>query len=67
MNTPKCHTCGQNFPTDAGRICALCGKKIGAREKYRFIGGTTQDRDCSNPTMEVATEAPQPRLIEDRP
>lgn len=57
MNPDVCPTCGRNWPERAGRICSLCGVKIGLHHKFRFIGSRCQHRDCNDPTLlKLATE-----------
>lgn len=65
--TSTCPTCGQPWPDKAGRVCALCGQKIGGRDKWEFVGAMVHHKDCANPTLSGTIPAPQPRLIEEKP
>lgn len=56
--------CGQTLPDRRGRICAVCQRPIGLHHKFYFAGSSVQHRNCSNPEMYEAAEAPQPRLID---
>jgi predicted amidophosphoribosyltransferase len=63
MNPDICPTCGQNWPDRQGRVCSLCGSKIGSHHKYRFVGSTVQHRDCSDPKLDKHTKTQQDSLL----
>lgn len=62
-----CPTCHQVLPTKLGRICSECHLPIGKGHKYEFFGSSVRHRNCADPELSGTTQAPQPRLIEEKP
>lgn len=67
MNQDICPTCKQPWPERRGRICSECQMPIGKHHRYHFVGAQVRHRDCADPELSGTTQAPQPRLIEEKP
>lgn len=56
-----CFACHQVLPTKLGRICSECHLPIGKGHKYSFFGSSVRHRNCADPELSGATQAPRHR------
>lgn len=55
VNADVCPACGQRLPDRRGRICARCERPVARHDRWSFVGGRVEHRDCDDPQLAKLT------------